>query len=151
MRGVHRQYFVLVLSLLFVVPRVARPQVVSVSEDAEVPFTVTTVVGLAVTAVVAVVLTVRKVDEYAQTNAQSIRLTLARGSGSFASDIAAHVGLREADVPRVGALLRGARRELDALLRRDTPDRGSVLFAAVEDILRRDPDIGPRMSPMTRR
>ena len=108
--------------------------------------TTTTVGCVASTVAGLVVLTVQQADEHARNNVQSIRLMLARGSGSFASDIAAHVGLTRSDVPRVGALLRGARPELEPLLRGDAPDRGFAFFAAAEKILRRDPELGPRMS-----
>lgn len=84
-------------------------------------------------------------EAYVDKNQQAIRLTLARGDGPFASDLAAHCGLARADVPRVGAGLRNARSELELMLKSNAPGHSAAFIAAARDVLRRDSMLAPRI------
>ena len=81
-------------------------------------------------------------QRYTSENRQAIRTALARGSGSFVSDIVAYLGLPQSSAADVGGALRRARGELDPLLRAPRTEDGGNFIAATIDALRRDPEIG---------
>lgn len=133
------------LAFLCLAPNSARAQGSGVPDLSETEELLTTVAlgvtGLTGLGLIAMQLTAEDVDD----DRQAIRLSLARGNGTFPSDLASHLGLAASDIPRVGAALRNARHELEPLLRATHPSSGTAFIAAAEKVLKRDGFLSPRI------